>query len=116
MLMTVTNTSATLTLNDFDTYNGFPPPFTGPGVNAVGGARKYPLPYPFGHIVLAPLAASPSLPVHPADFRKGGAVLPWQTMSPSDEWNQVIQSGLVTVVFAAEVGRRDTEELFLASV
>src|SRR5690348_14251431 len=104
--MTVTNASASITLNDFDVYQGYT---GGPTVNAVGGARKYPLPYPFKHIVLAP-SASKQLPVHPADFRKNGPVMFWETFSPADEWNNAVQSGLVTVTFASETGRRDTEE------
>jgi hypothetical protein len=110
--MEVTNPSATRTLNDFDVYQGYT---GGPPVNAVGGSRKYPLPYPFGHVVMAPLDVV-ELPVHPRDFAKGGAVPLWATMSPADEWNQVVQQGLVTIAFAAEVGRRDVEELFTASV
>jgi hypothetical protein len=116
MLMTVTNPSAVLTLNDFDVYQGYT---GGPTVNAIGGSRKYPLPYPFSHVILTPSGGSlPSkqLAVHPRDWTKGGPVPFWTTLEPAEEWNQVVQSGLVTVTFAAETGRRDVEELFTAAV
>ena len=112
MLMTVTNVSSTFSLNDFDVYQGYA---GGPTVNAVGGARKYPLPFPFSHVVIA-ASGNKQLPVHPQDFRTGGSVPLWATLTPNQEWNQMIQAGLVTVAIAAETGRRDLEELFITAV
>lgn len=112
--MTVTNLSTSLTLNDFDTYVGYPG-ITLP-IAAVGGSRVRPVPYPFSHLVFSksPVAGyQVQLPVHPADFSKQ---VPWGTFAPSTEWNQVVQSGAVSVSFANETTRRDTEELFTAAV
>lgn len=109
MLMTVTNTSSTLSLNALDVLSG------GVGVSALsatGGQRLRILPYPFGHAVIAP-SGTLQLAIHPRDWRKqNGAV----TLSPAEEWNQLVQSGMCTLSFAAETGRRDVEELFTTAV
>lgn len=112
--MTVTNLSAAFAINTPDYYQGYT---GGPTVNALGGNKKYPLPFPFSHVELAASGAK-QLPVHPSDFMKGGGgpVSLFSTLSPAHEWNQVVQSGLVSVAFAAETGRRDIEELFTNAV
>lgn len=110
MLMTVTNTSGHV-LNDFDTYYGYSPT---PLVNAVGGQRKDPLPYPFGHVVLGIGASSLALPVRPRDWTHKR--VPWLTLDPGEEWNQVVQAGKVTYILAAETPIRDVDEAFFTAV
>jgi len=112
MIATVTNTSG-VTLNALDTFStdigqGGPAVLT-----ASGGARKYPLPYPFGHI--GPLAPSgtKALPMHREDFSH--KAVPYQPHDPRDEWITLIQRGRVTLAFAAQTAVRDPEELFLAA-
>lgn len=110
MLVTVTNTSGR-TINKLDTLTG------GVGVSAllaVGGAKKDPLPYPFGHIGELLAAGTKQLPMHPADWRYKS--VPWLPMEPATEWNQLIQGGIVTLATAAEAARRDAEELFMNAV
>ena len=102
MLVTVTNPSATLTLNSLAVAED--------GI-ATGGSRERVLPYPFGHITLAPLA-SKQLPMQPADFR-GPATQMQRGTDTRTQWNRLVQSGLATVAVAAQAGRRDEEELFL---
>jgi hypothetical protein len=118
MLTTVTNTTNTLglpsrTINDLDHYTTLG---SGPAVtDAVGGARKDPLPYPFGHIGALAAAATKQLPMHPRDWRNRAAIVG----SPHDageEWQTMVQRGIVSLAFAAQTGRRDQEELFVFAV
>lgn len=114
MLLTVTNLSASLTLNDFDVYQGYVSASM-PTVNATGGARKYPLPYPFGHVVLAP-SANKQLPVHAMDMLKGGPVPMWATFNPGTEWNQLVQAGVVSMTYGAEATATDVNDLVIHTV
>jgi hypothetical protein len=117
MLATVTNTTNTVglpsrTINDLDHYTTLG---SGPSVtDAVGGARKDALPYPFGHIGALAAAASKQLPMHPRDWRHKS--VPWMTHEAGEEWQTMVQRGVVSLAFAAQTGRRDQEELFLAAV
>ena len=105
MLVTITNASS-LTLNDLDVHDG--------GSGAIGGARKRPLPFPFGHIGALAASGTKQLPMHPSDWRyKGSISMP---MEPKDEWNQLVQAGTVTIAVAAEADRRDSEELFIDAI
>jgi len=112
MLITVTNTSG-VTLNDLDSITGGVGPSA---VLATGGQRKLPLPYPFGHIGALAASATKQLPVHPRDLRKGGPVNASATLSPAEEWNQMVQAGQVTLTLGAESTVNDYEELFLHAV
>lgn len=112
--MTVTNQKA-YTLNALDVYQG---DLTSPTVNATGGARKRPLPYPFEHIVLGPNGAmvppldNKMLPVCPRDFRKA-PIHEHTTLQHGEEWNQLVQNGTVTVAFGAQAGVRDVEHVLI---
>jgi hypothetical protein len=112
MLLTVNNVSGHV-LNDFDSYYGFQPT---PLVNAVGGQRKDPLPYPYSHVILA--AAGPGatkiLPVHPRDFHR--KAVPSLPMMPGEEWNQMVQAGKVTYSVASEATFSDLDEAFISAV
>lgn len=110
-LMTVTNQKS-YSLNNLDVYQGDP---TSPTVNATGGARKYPLPFPFDWVVLGPNgggADARQLPVNPRDFRKASCHehVPLQH---GEEWNQLVQDGTVTVAFAAQTDIRDVEHVLI---
>jgi hypothetical protein len=110
-MMTVTNQKA-YTLNDLDVYQGDP---TTPTVNATGGARKRPLPYPFEHVVLGPNGGgsdAKTLPVCPRDFRKA-PIHEHVPLQHGEEWNQLVQGGIVTVVFGAQAGVRDVEHVLI---
>lgn len=106
MIITVTNTSG-VTLNDLDALTGGSGPSA---LNAVGGARKFPLPYPFGHIGALAAAGTKILAVKPRDFRKRNAA---ETLEPGEEWNQLVQAGRVTFAVAAESTNRDIEEKYI---
>lgn len=113
MLTTVTNTSGAAIngLDSFTTDLGQ----GGPAVlTAVGGARSKPLPYPFGHIGSLANSATKQLPMHPRDWRY--KAVPYQPHEAGEEWQQLVQRGIVTLAFAAQTGRRDAEELFTTAV
>lgn len=103
--VTVTNQQST-TMNDFDKRTG------GSGIaalEATGGARKDPLPYPFNDVVLGPNGSSTddsTRPVHPRDWRH--KAVPWLTHEPGEQWNVLVQAGKVTLSFSAADG--DVEE------
>jgi len=112
MIVTLTNISG-VTLNDLDIVG------PSPLVTAKGGQRKYPLPYPFGHIGALANSATSVLPVKLRDLRKGGPVSYAATLSPDEEWNQMIQAGQVTWGIATETtvsGVNDTEEIFVHDI
>lgn len=109
MLVTITNTSG-VTLNDLDSYSGGIGPSS---ILAVGGQKKFPLPYPFGHIGALANAATKQLAVHPRDYRKRHAA---ETFDIGEEWNIMVQGGKVTMAVANETTRRDIEELFITAV
>lgn len=110
MLVTVKNVSGA-TINDLDAITG------GVGVsavNAVGGSRKVPLPFPFGHIGALANNASKQLPMHPHDWQY--KFIPWVPMTPREEWNDLIQRKIVTFTIANQPGRKDVQELFMNMV
>jgi hypothetical protein len=115
MLMTVANLTAKR-LNVLDEITGGEGPAK---ITATGGARVRPLPYPFNHIILevagdAGNLDEKQLPVRPRDWNyRQPSGLPHL---PSEEWNALVQAGTVSITFAAETGRRDQEELFLAAL
>lgn len=115
MIVTITNVSSpAVTLNALDVNDG--------GSGAVGGSVKNPLPYPFPGPIGTQTPSSQSLapsgtfsfPMHPRDWRYKR--VPWLTFEASDQWNSVVQAGLVTMGVAAETGRRDQEELFFHGI
>lgn len=110
MLCTITNLSASLTLNALDTYTAGSGPS---GLIATGGARKLPLPYPFDWVVLAP-SGTKQTALHPRDWRYKN--VPSQSQDAGELWQYLVQNGTVSMTFAAETGRRDAEELFITAV
>ena len=120
MLMTVLNSSGR-TINTLDTLTG------GSGISAllaVGGAKKDALPYPFAHIGPLANATDYQLPMHSSDW--GFKPVPWLTETPAQQWNYMVQAGVVSLTFALEAtpgtdfsggallaGVRDQEDQFL---
>jgi hypothetical protein len=118
MLTTVTNTTNTVglpsrTINAPDQYTTLGSTIT--AILATGGTRKDALPYPFAHIGSLAAAATKQLPMHPRDWRHRDVAV-GSPQEAGEEWNQLIQAGTVSLAFAAQTGRRDAEELFLAAV
>jgi hypothetical protein len=116
MLVTIQNlTAAAIQVLDAidNRYTGGPA-----DLYATGGNVVEPLPFPFEQVgELAAFGAvgdSVQRAMHPSDFRRQHNL--HKPLEPREEWNQVIQAGTVSFAIAAEVGRRDTEELFTNSV
>lgn len=118
MLVTVTNTTNTVglpsrTINDLDAYTTLG---SGPSqTTAVGGARKEGLPYPFGHIGALAAGGTKQLPMHPRDWRHRD-VFVGSSHDSGEEWQTMVQRGIVSLTIAAQTARRDQEELFYAAV
>ena len=113
MLVTVTNLTA-------NPING-PDQFTtdigqgGPAtLTAVGGARKNPLPHPFGHIGALEASGTKQLPMHPSDWRFKS--VPYEPFEAGQDWQTLVQRGIVSLTIASQTGRRNQEELFLTNV
>jgi hypothetical protein len=81
---------------------------------STGGSRTKPLPYPFSHIGTLAAASSKQLAMQPADWHHKSSI--GAGMEPATEWNQLVQAGIVTLAYAAETGRRDSEELFIDAI
>jgi hypothetical protein len=108
MVVTITNTSGG-DLNKLDEITG------GVGTAAllaVGGARKDPLPYPFGHIGTLADSATSILAMHARDWRYKS--VPWLPQEPSIEWQQLVQAGKITMSQAVETNDVDLEDIWLA--
>jgi len=88
------------------------------GLVATGGNVVQPLPFPFdqvGELAANGLAGDDvQRAMHPSDFRRQHNL--HKPMEPREEWNQIIQAGIVTFVIASETGFTDTEETFIAAV
>jgi hypothetical protein len=84
------------------------------GLLAEGGSVTDPLPYPFDKVgeLAANGASGDSIQraMHIGDFRRVHVM--WTALDPNDQWNQLVQAGTVTLAFAAESGRVDSEEEF----
>lgn len=110
MLVTVTNTSGG-DLNKLDEITG------GVGTSAllaVGGSRKDPLPYPFGHIGTLANNGSRQLPMHARDWRYKS--VPWLPQEPSIEWQTMVQAGKVTLGVVTETNETNEEDIFIDAV
>ena len=112
-LVTVTNTSGR-TINV--------PAVGEDGISLGGGNhpaeathRSDPLPYPFGHIGTLADAAAKQLPMQPSDFRysRSQAIF---NHGIENQWNLLVQAGIVTFAVAAQADNRDVEELFLGTI
>lgn len=105
MIITVTNTSGA-TINGLDVHDG--------GSGAVGGQRLTPLPHPFGHIPALADAGTSVLPVNSRDMQYKRVY--WLTHDPADEWNALIQRGIVTWGIAVQADVTDTHELMKSTI
>ena len=56
-----------------------------------------------------------TLPMHPRDWRYSRSQMA-RGLPVSEEWNQMVQAGIVTMAVGAQANRRDTEELFVNAV
>lgn len=98
-------------MNDLDSYTAGS---SGPSaLTATGGARKAPLPYPFGHIGALTNSSSKQLAMKAQDFR---AAHKGDTLSVTEQWNALVQAGKVTFTVAAESTTRDVEEKYITAV
>lgn len=119
ILATVTNTTNTVglpsrTINTLDTYVTLG---VGPvQLTATGGAKKDGLPFPFAHIGDLTAGGTKQLAMQPRDFSHKDVCNSGSPHSAGEEWMGLIQRGVVTLTYAAETGRRDAEELYLAAV
>jgi len=91
------------------------PQVGGNGVSpdAVGGNISYPLPYPAAHVGAIAIGANVDIEVKAGDFRRRHVM--WSPLEPRDEWNQMVQSGLVDLTVSG-TANGDQEELFIAQV
>lgn len=118
MLTTCSNVTNTVglpsrTINVLDTYATL-----GSGVSvltATGGQRKDGLPYPFAHIGTLAAAATKQLPMHPRDWRHRDVAV-GSPQDAGEEWQVLVNAGTVSLTFAAQTGRRDSEELYVTAV
>jgi hypothetical protein len=76
--------------------------------------RSDPLPYPFSHIGTLASAGALQLPMHPADWRHKS--VPSRAQFPWNQWNQLVQAGVVTVATAAQTDNVNVEEEYLGVV
>lgn len=128
MLVTVENVTNTVglpsrTINLYDTYTtlGSGPPAT----VATGGNRVDALPYPFDWVGLSQyhdgynnngLAAGSSiqLPMHPRDFRY--RAVPGLPTDAGQDFQALVQAGIITVAITTESHVRDVEELAFVAI
>lgn len=115
ILVTVENLTANI-LNDLDTIDSGAT--LGPArVQAVGGARKRPIPYPFGHIVLqanGDPADAKTLPVYARDFRYMQPA--YGSKLPGEDWDLLVHAGTLSFTVAATTSMDNQEDLFLAQL
>lgn len=112
MLITITNTSGG-DLNAAAAITGGPDgaPWS---LNATGGSKELPLPFPFGHIGTLADAGTKQLPVHMRDWRKRSAA--GASFEASALWQEMVQRGLVTMTMADETANTDKETLYIAEI
>ena len=126
-IMTMTNTTNTVDLpsriiNRPAEYNTNVDPLLGTaGLIALSsglygddkGHKNDPLPYPMNRQGELAAGANFALPVHPIDFTMQSW---WETHTPANEWNALVQKGTVSVSFAAETGVQDVFEDLISTV
>lgn len=101
-LLEVTNESARVLNRLEEGGNGVSP-------DAVGGNVLDPLPFPFNANGSLAVGASRELPVHGRDFNVRQQMQ--QPMLPADEWNQMVQAGLVSLSFTYDARSLDPEDM-----
>lgn len=104
MIVTITNVSG-VTINT---------PSLGEDGIATGGQLTKAIPYPFDWVGPLAAAATKIFAVHPADMRHRSA-FNGSAFDAGALWNQAVQAKILTFVAAAQAGRRDVEELFIAA-
>jgi hypothetical protein len=111
VIVTVTNLTTRILNRPAASYN-FPIAGSTAGVYAVSdGALDDALPYPFTKNGTIAASGTKILPVHPRDWRyKCSPAIP---TTSGEDWNNLVQRGVVSISSAAETTRRDQEELFL---
>ena len=70
--------------------------------DAVGGTISNPLPYPANKSGPLAIGATLVIQMHVEDLQNKS--VPWLPLTPSTEWQMLIQAGLVTVSFLAVTG------------
>lgn len=86
--------------------------------------RTDPLPHPFSRYVgtldeSGGAKEAVQLPMHPSDWRVNGGLANAQMgrgLPVRDEWNQLVQGGIVTFSVAAQADTQDQEEIFTSAV
>lgn len=116
MKMTITNITNTAGSIYFPGFTINTPTVGGSGVSpdAVGGSITYPLPYPANKA--GPLAAGASVVVtlHTEDFQNKS--VPWLPLTPSTEWQMLVQKGIVTVAFSEGNIGKNVDDQAVATV
>ena len=118
MIVTVTNLTSRI-LNRLAVGYNFPIAGSTAGVYSVSdGAKDDALPYPFtsnGTIgIYGGGSNTKALPVHPRDWHyKCSPALP---TTSGEDWNALVQRGVLTVAIGAEATNRDVEERFVHEV
>lgn len=124
MLVTVTNTTD---VNASQVSRSINVPAVGEdGISVGGGVRPAeathlvdPLPYPFAHTGEMAAGGSLQLPMHPIDWRVNAGLANSQMHRGTpvrDQWNMLVQAGVVSFATAAQADGVDSEELFVAAV
>jgi hypothetical protein len=83
----------------------------GVSADALGGNKKYPLPYPFAHVGPIAPGATVTMVVHTEDMRHKS--VPWLPLEPSREWQMLVQQGIVTVTFSELSTGKNVEDALI---
>lgn len=116
MKMTVTNITNQANSQYGAGFTINTPTLGGAGVSsdAVGGTLTFPLPYPFTKAGPIAAGAAVTLTLHTEDFR--GKSVPWLPLSPSTEWQMLVQKAIVTVSFSEGNLGKNVEDNAVATV
>lgn len=113
MIVTVQNVSGA-SINGLDAITG------GPGgtpwsLNAEGGQRVKPLPYPFAHVGALANSATSIRPMHLKDLRVKKCAN-GSSFDASALWQDLVQRGIVTFATADQSDHRSVEDEFAAEL
>lgn len=116
MKMTVTNITNTSGSIYYPGFTINTPTVGGSGLSsdAVGGTISYPLPYPFN--TAGPLAAGAAVvqTLHTEDLQNKS--VPWLPLTPSTEWQMLVQAGIVTVSFSEGSIGKNVDDLAVVAL
>jgi hypothetical protein len=115
MQATVTNTSGH-SINYLDTTSYPAGVGVGAGGAASGGARCYPLPYPFAWIGTLANSGSKQLPMGPSDLYQPDGAVNCLTFQTWQQWQQLVQAGIVTIAFAQETNPAAVDEIAIGVI